>query len=129
MMAARTYSRRSVLRVAGGLAVASVVGMGCAEEPENSFDPLLELVDGPEAWRRLGADWLADEDQSRKAAEIIARLRADVGETKDPEALRLLLARRIEADYAASRMGRVNDWILSETEVALCALAGRRRRR
>jgi len=127
-MAPAGYSRRQVLVAIGGLTAATAMGFGCAPEPGSGDDPLQELVDGTAGLRRLGAEWLADEGRSRKAEELIQRLREDVGEVREPGVLRPMLARRVESDYAALRMAKVGDWILSETEIALCALAARSRR-
>ncbi len=73
--------------------------------------------------------WRTSGNRPDRAA-LLARLVADVAAARlparpvvTPEAFRALIASRVRADFSAGRVTRLGGWLLSETEVRLCALA------
>ena len=123
-----SLSRRRFLYVAGAGSIAAV-GVGLAlrrtwQSPD--VGPFLDLLDDPSAARKLGTVWIADSRRQHDAAELIEELHRDLGPTSasaTPSDLRRLVAERIRGDFADGRVGRIGNWVLSETEIRLCALA------
>lgn len=122
-----SLNRRRFLYVAGAGSIAAV-GVGLAlrhtwKGPDVA--PFLELLDDPSAAHKLGTVWIADNRRQHNAAELVEELRRDLGPTSasaTPSDLRRLVAERIRGDFTEGRVGRIGNWVLSETEIRLCAL-------
>jgi hypothetical protein len=124
------YSRRRFLYVVGAAASAAVLGVGLAVRRRGKEEPaaarLTALLGDPRAARALGAVWVAANREQSRPADLAGGLLRDLGPgatSADPQVLRRLVAERVHGDYAAGRVGKVDGWVLSETEIRLCALA------
>lgn len=134
-------SRRRFLAVTGGILVPLVVlgtrawtGLaGRMPEPGEALTAaratrLANLLPHPESARAVGRAWLASSGAERGRADVIDALADDLGASlaaidRAPEAaLARGLAGRIAQDFADEHLAIVDGWVLSRTEVRLCAL-------
>ena len=92
-------------------------------------DRLVAVLRRPASAGAVGRAYLADRPGEADRDWLAARLGADLrGRDCDPSCsdrarLRAGLARQLRADFAQSRVVRVDGWVLSVTEARLCALA------
>jgi hypothetical protein len=126
--------RRGVL----GAAAFGALWAACAGQARAWLQPggspaadarLLAALARPESAAAVGRAYLAghpeEADRARLAARLDHALRCqDCDPAQAPaERLRAALSRQIRADFAGSRVVRVDGWMLSETEGRLCGLA------
>ena len=127
--------RRAFLRGAGaatalGLAAPALLAFfaGCGRESALAR-PLSGFFADPDSARAVGREYLELSPDEADAATVLERLAgAHLREwealvASDPE--RLLQALRLQhrGDFAHERVVAIRGWVLSETEVRLCALA------
>jgi hypothetical protein len=125
----RGYSRRRFLIVASGLGTAALAGLGLVArrtfERARAFEVGGLLADLPAA-TVLGQAWLTANPDRALPAELTEALLADLGPRSRRASraeLRLLVADRVAADYEEGRVESLKGWVLSRTEILLCALA------
>lgn len=123
-------TRRVVLGMLGGGAAAAAA-WGSLRLKRDYLDDeavaaiLLERLVQKGSARRIGAAYLAEHPDA-SAASVLAELTGDLGwraRFASREQLVELVAARINDDFAAGRTTRLGGWVLSATEVRLCALA------
>ena len=119
------FSRRRFLLAAATLAVGLAVG------GKRSWDHLAgarlgRILGEREAARAIGRAWLATNPQEGKRRRLIRELLADLGfgaRFAGSDELRRRVAERVRFDYGAGHVAQVEGWVLSRTELRLCALA------
>jgi hypothetical protein len=122
----------------GALALGGALGAGWAGPARAWLLPaagrpagarLLTMLARPDSAAVVGRAFLAgrpaEADRDRLAARLDQALRCQDCDPAQARAgpLRAALARQIRADFAGSRVVRVEGWVLSETEARLCGLA------
>lgn len=126
----RTFVKEAGRATALALAAPSLLSAlaGCGPDAELG-GRLAGFYGDPEAAAAVGRVWLAASPEEADRALLIERMAdgsLDEWERlarRDPEALRAAVRARHRTDFAEDRVVRLNGWILSETEVRLCALA------
>jgi hypothetical protein len=129
-MTDRPITRRRLLAAAGGLA------LPLALAPLRPWSALVDVAPGSRAARLAGL--LADQESAAAVGRaylysvpaeadsrlLVQRLSASLGKGRmlGDDELRRLLARRIDRDFAEERVATVQGWVLSVTELRLCAL-------
>lgn len=120
-------TRRGFLYAAGAAGVIAAVGVALVRFRDPwPVDAFVELLDDPEAARLLGQAWTTHAPQEVRASHLIAALRRDLGldsSSVTPDQLPSVVAERIRSEYADGHVGRIGNWVLSDTEIRLCALA------
>jgi hypothetical protein len=105
------------------------VGRGAAAADRLAADRLVAVLGRPASAAVVGRAYLAghpgEADRDWLAAQLGADLRCQDCDPARSDAARLRagLARQLRADFAQSRVVRVDGWVLSVTEARLCALA------
>jgi hypothetical protein len=133
-MSDRPITRRRLLAAAGGLAVPLALA------PLRPWSALVDIAPTSRAARLAGL--LADQESAAAVGRayldsvpaeadsrvLVERLSASLGKgrTLGDDELRRLLARRIDRDFADERVATVKGWVLSVTELRLCALCALR---
>ena len=130
-MTDRPITRRRLLAAAGGLA------LPLALAPLRPWSALVDVAPASRAARLAGL--LADQKSAAAVGRayldlapgeadsrvLVQRLSASLGKggrTLGDDELRRLLALRIDRDFADERVATVQGWVLSVTELRLCAL-------
>lgn len=130
-MTDRPITRKRLLAAAGGLA------LPLALAPLRPWSALVEVAPAGRAARLAGL--LADPDSAAAVGRayldsvpaeadwrvLVRRLSASLGQrgrALGDDELRHLLARQIDRDFADERVATVQGWVLSVTELRLCAL-------
>ena len=129
-MTDRPITRKRLLAAAGGLA------LPLALAPLRPWSALVEVAPAGRAERLAGL--LADRDSAAAVGRayldlvpgeadsrvLVRRLSASLGQgrTLGDDELRRLLAQQIDRDFADERVATVQGWVLSVTELRLCAL-------
>jgi hypothetical protein len=125
------FGRREFLL---GLAAIPVVGaLGACSGRESLRPALLEFYADRDSARALGAEYLKhfpDEDDDTILLEGLTGGAARASEweelaSSDPQALRQSIRQRHREDFRAGRTRLLSGWVLSETELRLCALVAR----
>jgi hypothetical protein len=128
--------RRWLAWASGGLALLWLAGWnwlapawGASKRRGNDdFARWHGLLRTPQSARAIGDAFLEASGTAPSAAELIAQLEAAIGQTgtgiRDlgDAQLRARLREGIRDDYAERRTVRVQGWVVSRTEAALCAL-------
>ena len=124
--------RREFLKAAGGAAASGLIGpaltLGCAREAALER-ALVGLLSDPAGAAAVGRVWLAQAPGEADAARLVEDLAGPrLAEWQQlaaggADALRPLVRARHVDDFAAGKVASVNGWVLSQTEVRLCALA------
>jgi hypothetical protein len=133
-MTDRPITRRRLLAAAGGLA------LPLALAPLRPWSALVDVAPASRAARLAGL--LADQESAAAVGRayldlapgeadsrvLVQRLSASLGKgrTLGDDELRRLLALRIDRDFADERVATVQGWVLSVTELRLCALCALR---
>jgi hypothetical protein len=95
----------------------------------DAAERLLSAVARPKNAAVVGRRYLAGHPQEADRRWLAGELGADLRRQgcdprrTDAAGLRAGLARQVRADFACSRVVRVDGWVLSVTEARLCALA------
>jgi hypothetical protein len=129
-MTDRPITRKRLLAAAGGLA------LPLALAPLRPWSALVEVAPAGRAARLAGL--LADRDSAAAVGRayldsvpgeadsrvLVRRLSASIGQGRalGDDELRRLLAQQIDRDFADERVATVQGWVLSVTELRLCAL-------
>ena len=122
-------SRRRFLYVFGAAGSATVLGAVLVRwrGRERSLAAAVTVVLGNlAAAREIGALWVAANPHQSRPADLVDGLLVDLGRqarSAGPEEIHRLVAERIRSDYATGRVGQIAGWVLSRTEIRLCALA------
>jgi hypothetical protein len=124
--------RREFLKGAGGAAAAGLIGpalsFACARDATLER-ALVDLLSDPAGAAAVGREWLAQAPDEAGAARLVEALAgAQLAEWRQlaaggADALRPLVRARHVEDFAAGKLASVRGWVLSQTEVRLCALA------
>jgi hypothetical protein len=128
-MSAISLSRRGFLYIVGTAGAAAIVGLGLLlnrARNRASVATFVALIDDLDAARVLGTAWAAQNRHEIRAVDVLEELRHDLGlqsRSVTPRQLRHLVARRIRTEYSEGRVGKIGNWVLSNTEIRLCALA------
>ena len=124
--------RRQFLKLLMGTGAGTVacgLGLAAAREVSNRSleGRLLEVIAvSAAAARSLGAEYMALVPDEASRDIVFARLVHELGwraRLASPDGLRELVAQRISKDYTERRIMTVDHWIMSRTELRLCALA------
>jgi hypothetical protein len=113
---------------AGGLAAALLGGRFAKRRWDRTLaGRLAALLGDAEGPRTLGAAWLALNPGEGGRSKLVRGLLGDLGGFRarflEAEELKNRVAERIRSEYAAGTVVQVEGWILSLTEIRLCALA------
>jgi len=135
MKTAIRLNRRRVLQLlvaSGGLCVAGLTPVQTrwwSGRPPSLRLRLLESIHQRESARAIGERFLSRHPEEGDAALLVRHItegipggRARLAAARDEE-LRAWLAARVRRDFVEDRILRIDGWILSSTEVRLCALA------
>jgi hypothetical protein len=135
MKPAVRLNRRRVLQLlvaSSGLCVAGVVPMQlrwCGDRHRTLRVRLLDSLYHGESARAIGHRFLSRHPEEGNAAVLERHITESIPggamrlvAAKDEE-LRRCLATRVRQDFVEDRVVRIDGWILSSTEVRLCALA------
>jgi hypothetical protein len=124
--------RREFLKGAGGAAAAGLFGpalatLACARDTVLER-ALVGLLSDPAGAAAVGREWLAQAPGETDAARLVEDLAGPrLAEWRlaaaDAGALRAAVRARHVEDFAAGKVASVRGWVLSQTEVRLCALA------
>lgn len=120
-----TLSRRALLRIGAVGAVTVGSGLALKRWSDGALEQELAAVLGNlPAARVIGRRWLVDHPHGRElAATALAEKLGLAGRWTSGDELRRRLSTLIERDYAEGVVERVAGWVLSGTEIYLCALA------
>ena len=113
-----------------GLFVAVVVGnvskLLAPRTTEETAEALLSTLPNRASARAIGRVFLEERSEERSRDRLIRKILGDDRDGSalaDPGALRVYLRDRIRRDFARSETIELDGWVLSLTEVRLCALA------
>jgi hypothetical protein len=110
-----------LLKVTLSLAIGRWVG-GSRGTAKDLASTIVDALGSPASARVIGAAYLARHPAERDRSRLLKEL--DLGAAGcDGARIRALVADRRREDFASGRCVEVNGWILSRTEVRLCALA------
>ena len=122
-----SVSRRELVKsLLAGVALAGVGGVGC-RGCRGGFDPVVETLWAAEQAQTLGERWLKvtykDQDQPEpEAKELLAQIFDDAPPAQsdyDAAAVREQLAAKIREDFTQDRTTWLDNWLLSNTELAV----------
>jgi hypothetical protein len=135
MSRAREIERRAFLRGAGtaaalGLAAPALLSFfaGCGRESALARS-LSGFFEDPESARAVGLEYLELSPDEADADAVLERLAGprrrewEALASSDPDRLAQELRLQHHSDFTHERVVEIRGWILSETEVRLCALA------
>lgn len=134
-MMSEPHHRREFLRRLGrgtltafALAGAAAGPISCARNRGPLREALVALFDDPERAGTVGAAYLKQAPDEASIEALLAKLfgneipAARAQAASDPSALYERLRSQHEQDFDAGRVANVGGWILSLTEVRVCAL-------
>jgi hypothetical protein len=130
-MSDRPITRRRLLAAAGGLALPLALAplrpwsALVTVAPANRAGRLAGLLADPASATAVGRVYLDSVPGEADPRILVSRVSASLGPrggTVDDDELRRLLARRIARDFEDERISTVQGWVLSVTELRLCAL-------
>jgi hypothetical protein len=125
--------RREFLAGVGGAAAAGLIApalatLGCAGEADLER-ALVGLLSDPAGAAAVGREWRAQARDEADATQLVESLAGErlvewrALAARDTGALHAELRARHAEDFAAGRVASLRGWVLSQTEVRLCALA------
>ena len=125
------HGRRAFLL--GLAAIPFATALGACSDRDSLRPVLLEFYADRDSARALGAEYLKrfpDEDDDTILLERLTGGAARASEwqelaASDPQALRESIRERHREDFRAGRTLLLSGWVLSETELRLCALVAR----
>jgi hypothetical protein len=125
------FGRREFLLGLAAIPVASALGACSGRDSLRAA--LLDFYAERDSARALGAEYLRrfpDEDDDTILLERLTGGAARASEweelaASDPDALRESIRERHREDFSAGRTLLLSGWVLSETELRLCALVAR----
>ena len=126
-----SINRRKLLISTAGLAAAGAIGTPFlrweyARRKTRLGIRLAESLGESPGARQLGAAYLVRYPDEADIETLVSALVADMKAAPllaDSPRLWQLLQRRVRADFRQGRLVRLDGWVLSQTELRLCALA------
>ena len=123
LLASRRRALQQLAALAGALGLSTpMTALACRDEREALDEAIAALLPSRASAAAVGDAYLRQAPREASAARLEALVLGSMREAGLP-VTPAGLRRRIERDFAEERIVRLDGWLLSATEVRLCALA------
>ena len=122
----RPTRREFLVGLFAAVVVGNVTKLLAPRTTEETAEALLSTLPDRASARAIGRVFLEERSEERSRDRLIRKILGDDRDGSalaDPGALRVYLRDRIRRDFARSETIELDGWVLSLTEVRLCALA------
>lgn len=123
----RSARRRFLARIASAAALTLMGTPLCASVIHHAARNVRRSFFHPDDAASLGRRWLQNEPAPADVASLLHQLIADTPQwriaLRSPSAVRVLAAERTALDFTQGATVELDGWVLSRTEIRLCALA------
>ena len=124
MSVASGWTRRRFLVATSAVGTTALAGTAIYWSMRDTWtERLVQALGDSPATREIGRVFVAAHPDQARPEELREGLQRSFAAGDRARPLRDALADKIEEDYRFGRVAQVEDWVLSETEIRLCALA------